>query len=288
MRARVAEHGPMPDRPRPCRRLAPRRGPKPGPIPGPILAAEPGRIDPGPGVEPGNENGLHPGLCLGGSPAPLPVLRAPAAVVARPSAPRGRGGPGQLRPMPVPPRSRRARQEASAGPATPVGRDRPPAVRKIALRVVRKDLRRLMEPIVCQVPIGRTKHAVDKGAVDKHAEGVVDLRWEAGPGGVHCALGQPDSTLPDLTLPGPPVRNGHSRERQDPGRPPQGPLAVMPIQNQMPGEPITPGRGQSLAPAEAKKAAATADHGRPLSPGLNPGHGPAGLQQNQGKQNQGT
>src|SRR5271154_6182176 len=164
MRAKVAERGPMPDRPQ-GRRLAPRRGPKPGPKPGPKLAAEPGRIDPGPGVEPGNENGPHPGLCLGGSPTPLPVLRAPAAAVTRPSARRRRGGPGQLQPMLVPPHSSPARQEASAGPATRAGRDRPPVVRKIVLRVVRRDLLRLMEPIVRRLPIALTKRAADKGAV---------------------------------------------------------------------------------------------------------------------------
>lgn len=293
---RAAERSPMPDRP-PRRRLAPRPGPKPclKPClkPGRTVATEPGGIDPVPGVGPGNANGPRPGRCPGGNPAPLPTLREPAAAATRPSAPPRSNGLGQLQPMRVPPRSRRARQEASAGPATRAGCDRRPAVRKIGLPVVRKDLRPLMEPIVRRFPIARTKRAAARHAAGK---GAVDLLGRvAGPAEVHRALGQPDSTLPDLTPLGPPVRNGHSREPRDPGRPPRGALAVMPMQKQMPGEPKTtgrvlpamPGRGQSLAPAEAEKVAAIAARGRPLSPGLNPGHGPAGLQQIQGKQNEG-
>ena len=272
----------------------------PAPPPGRILAAEPGRIDPAHGVGPGKERDRRPGPCPGGSPAPLPVLRAPAPAAMRRSA-LGRStatGPEPLRPMPGAQHSGPARHEASEGPGIPAGHDRRKAVlqaaRKNALRGALQALRPLMEPTVRRFPIGLNRRAANKDAADL-------LRESAGP----AVRGQPDSAVPDpalrgLTIQGPAMRDGRSRDHpgpesglEDPGRPRRGTLARMPVLNQIPADPIPnafvppamPGRAESLAPAEAERDAAIAARGRPMSRDPvqpSPGRGAAALRQNQG------
>ena len=138
------------------------------PPPGPILAVEPGQIDPAHGAERGNERDPSPGPCLGESPAPLPVLRAPAVVAMRRSAPpRTATGPGQVQQTRQPQRSRHVRHEASAGRGTRAGHDRGKVVFRtvvrIALQVALQALRRVMEPSVRQFPIGLNRRAGEQG-----------------------------------------------------------------------------------------------------------------------------
>ncbi len=96
---------------------------------GRIRAVEHGRIDPAPGVGLRNERNPSLGLSPGGSPAPLPVLRAPAVDAMRRSGPRRRAtGPVQMQRTKELQRSNRARHGVSAGRGIRAGRDRRQAV----------------------------------------------------------------------------------------------------------------------------------------------------------------
>ena len=124
---------------------------------------------PGAGVEQANENDPHPGPCRGGSPAPLPGLRAPAAAAIPRSAPRRVAGSGPI----LVPRARAAlivpaaHATRRAWARDPAGADRLRVVPKIGPRVALQDPRPLMGPIVRRLPIGLNKRALAKRAAEK-------------------------------------------------------------------------------------------------------------------------
>ncbi len=204
----------MPDRALHRRILAPRREQ--------ISAAEPGPIDPVPGVELKNDRNPHRGPSPGESPTPLPVLRAPVAAAMRRSALRRSTAtaPARLRPIRVAQPSSRARRGVSVGRGTPAGHDRRKvvlqAVLKVALRAALQDLRPLTGPSVRRFRIGQTKHVAAKHAVAKDAVGL--LRGAAGP----AAPSLPDSAQSNpgpAQVRNPVLRDGRSRDHPRPVEP---------------------------------------------------------------------
>ena len=184
---RAAELGPLRER-APHRRVRAQQGR--------IPAVEHGRIDRARGVAPRNERDPSLGLSRGGSPAPLPVLRTPAAAAMRRFAPHrtatGRVPAQQARELE---RSRRARHVVSAGRETRPGHDRRPAVLQDARQVGLQALRPVMEPIVPRLPTGLTGLTQWALAKRRASNDAADLLRGVG--------GRAVPGLPDSGLPGP-------------------------------------------------------------------------------------
>ena len=160
-------------------------------------------------------------------------------------------------------------------------------------------LRPLMEPIVRQLPIGLNK----RGRANKDAAGLL-AGWPAQRSQASQIRRSQAPALPGLTIPGPAMRDGRSRDPPDPesglartpaaldgGRWPgcpskaksQGPdnERPRPAGYARPGGKPGPGGGGKGRSDRGGNLA----RGRPLSPDpvqLSPGRGPAALRQNQG------